>query len=418
MKGETLMTTPEAVGLSSERLVHVRPAIERYIGGDKIAGAVTLIARRGEVVHHECVGLLDRESGAPMPPDAIFRIYSMTKPIVCVALMTLYEQGRFQMFEPVSEYIPAFADLRVYAGREGAEVVLADLEREVTIRDLLTHTSGLTYHFLEDGPVEELYRQARVCSEKPLSEFVADMLKMPLAFQPGTAFGYSFAHDVVAYLIEVMSGQPLDVYLRENLFGPLRMVDTGYYVPQEELGRLASMYGTGEILEPEQTRSKLYTDVETAGNRLVASSAGALASRPHNVLRGGHGLVSTAQDYYRFCQMLLNGGQLAGERILSRKTVELMTANHLASELLPFEIGGEYFCGYGYGLGFRVAMDIGQCQILGSEGEFGWGGAASTYFWIDPREEFIGVQMAQFQPNGHYQIANDFRVAAYQAIVD
>jgi CubicO group peptidase (beta-lactamase class C family) len=412
------MTTPEAVGLSSERLARVRPAIERSIGDDKIAGAVTLIARRGEVVHLESVGLLDRESGAPMSPDAIFRIYSMTKPIVCVALMTLYERGHFQLIEPVSKFIPAFADLQVYAGREGTGVKLEDLEREVTIRDLLTHTSGLTYHFLEYGPVEEMYRQTGVASLAPLREFVAGLLEMPLAFQPGAAFRYSYAHDVVGHLIEVMSGRPLDDYLRETLLDPLGMVDTGYYVPQDKLDRLASMYGTGDVVDPGMTLSKLYTDAGAAGGRLVRSATGRLASRPHNVLRGGHGLVSTAQDYYCFCQMLANGGELAGTRILSRKTLELMTANHLAPELLPYEIGEEYSCGYGYGLGFRVAMDIGQCQVLGSEGEYGWGGAASTYFWIDPREAFIGVQMAQFQPNGYHQIANDFRVAAYQAIVD
>jgi CubicO group peptidase (beta-lactamase class C family) len=417
------MTTPEAVGLSSERLARVRPALEKYVGDDKLAGALTLIARRGEIVHRECVGLLDREHDLQMRPDALFRIYSMTKPIVCVALMTLYEQGGFQLLDPVSKYIPAFADLKVYAGQEGTGVKLENLqlealEREVTVRDLLTHTSGLTYHFTEYGPVEEMYRQAGISSQKPLSEFVADLLTMPLAFQPGTTFRYSFAHDVAAHLIEVLSGQPVDAYLRERLFEPLGMVDTGYWVPVDKRDRLATMYGAAEILEPDMTVTRLYQDVATAGSRRVDSSFSDVASGPHNVLRGGHGLVSTAQDYYRFCQMLHNGGELAGARILSRKTLELMTANHLAPELLPYEIGNVVNCGYGYGLGFRVAMDLGQCQILGSQGEFGWGGAASTYFWIDPREEFIGVLMAQFQPNGHYQIANDFRVAAYQAIVD
>jgi CubicO group peptidase (beta-lactamase class C family) len=308
--------------------------------------------------------------------------------------------------------------LRVYAGQEGAEVKLVDLEREITIRDLLTHTSGLTYHFTEYGPVEEMYREAGISSRKRLSEFIADVLRMPLAFQPGTAFRYSYAHDVVAHLIEVMSGQPLDVYLRENLFEPLGMVDTGYFVPQDQVGRLVAMYGTGDVLEPDMTATRWYEDAAAAGSRLIASPTDCLEAGPHDVLRGGHGLVSTAQDYYRFCQMLLNGGELAGERILSRKTLELMTTNHLVPELLPYEIGQVYSFGYGYGLGFRVAMDVGQCQIVGSQGEFGWAGAATTYFWIDPREAFIGVQMAQFQPSDYHQIADDFRVAAYQAIVD
>jgi CubicO group peptidase (beta-lactamase class C family) len=412
------MTSPETVGLSSERLSRVRPALEKHVGPQKIAGAVTLLARRGEVVHRECVGQMDRENDVPMSPDALFCIYSMTKPIVCLALMTLYEKGCFQLIDPVAKYVPAFSNLRVYAGGSGADFRLEDLEREVTIRDLLTHTSGLTYQWLEYGPVEAQYRREGISTLKPLGEFVADVLEMPLAFQPGTAFRYSFAHDVVAHLVELMSDRPLDAYLQETLFAPLGMVDTGYYVPQDMLDRLATMYGTADVLEPDMTVTRWYEDVSVAGSRVIDSPVVRLASRPHNVFRGGHGLVSTAADYYRFCQMLLNGGELAGARILSRKTLELMTTNHLVPELLPYEIGQIYSCGYGYGLGFRVAMDVGQCQIVGSPGEFGWGGAASTYFWIDPQEGFIGVQMAQFQPNGYHQIANDFRVAAYQAIVD
>ena len=198
------MIHPESVGMSSERLARIRPAIEKHIGVEKIAGAVTLVARRGQVVHQECAGLMDREHNRPMQPDAIFRIYSMTKPIVCVALMTLYEKGHFQLMEPVANFIPAFQDLKVYAGGEGSAIELVDLQRPVTVRDLLTHTSGLTYHFGEYGPVEEMYRETRVSSEKPLQEFVADLLKLPLAFQPGTAWRYSVAHDVVAHLIEVM----------------------------------------------------------------------------------------------------------------------------------------------------------------------------------------------------------------------
>jgi CubicO group peptidase (beta-lactamase class C family) len=293
-----------------------------------------------------------------------------------------------------------------------------DLDRPVTVEHLLTHTSGLTYHFLEYGGVERLYREAGVSSDKPLSEFVDDLLKLPLAFQPGTRYNYSFAHDVVAYLVQLLSGRPLDVYLRETLFEPLGMVDTGYSVPPEKLDRLAAMYGTVEIVEPEASLTPQYTDVESAGRHRLDGPTSMLVAHPHNVLRGGHGLVSTAMDYYRFSQMLLNGGELDGARILGRKTVELMAANHLHSDLMPFEIGGVYNPGYGYGLGLRVLLDVGQAQIPGSVGEVGWGGAASTYFWIDPREGFIGVQMAQFQPNHFYQIAEDFRVAAYQAIVD
>lgn len=411
------MIRPERVGLSSERLARVRPTIEKHIGDDKIAGAITLLARRGEVVHLECAGQQDRENDRPMRPDTIVRLYSMTKPITCVALMTLYEKGYFQLFDPVSRFIPAFDDLKAYAGEDASGIRLVDLERPVTVRDLLIHTSGLTYHFLEDGPVEAMYREAGLSSDTSLAEFVGVLLMMPLAFQPGSAWRYSFAHDVVAYLVEVMSGQPLDVYMRENLFEPLGMVDTGYCVPEEKLGRFSAQYGSGDVVAPDMTMTRWYGDAEEGVNRLISGPMDSLESRPHRAFRGGHGLASTAEDYLRFCSMLLHGGELEGARILGRKTVELMTVNHLPPELLPYEVGGMYFMGYGYGLGVRVLMDLGQGQILGSEGEYGWSGAADTYFWIDPKEAMIGIQMAQSQPSYHL-IGQDFRVAAYQAIVD
>ena len=215
-----------------------------------------------------------------------------------------------------------------------------------------------------------------------------------------------------------MSGQSVDAYLRENVFQPLGMVDTGYYVPQGKLDRLAAMYGTVDLIEPDVTGTRWYEDAAVAGSRLLASSTNSLESGPHNIFRGGHGLVSTTQDYYRFCQMLLNNGELSGTRILGRKTIELMTANHLAAEILPYEMGGMYSLGCGYGLGMRVLMDVGQAQIPGSVGAYGWGGAASTEFWVDPKEELIGIQMAQFMPAGFHPIAPAFRIAAYQAIVD
>lgn len=412
------MIRPENVGVSSERLARIRPVIEKHVADDKIAGALTLIARRGEVVHLECVGLMDRERNAPMRPDAIFRIYSMTKPITCVALMMLYEQGCFQLFDPVSKFIPAFRDLKVYAGEGVSGVKRVDLEREVTIRDLLTHTSGLTYHFLENGPVEAMYREAAASSQKPLAEFVADLLELPLAFQPGTVWRYSVAHDVVAHLVEIMSGQPLDVYLHERLFEPLGMVDTGFYVPHDKLERFTAQYGSGDVGEPDMTVTKWFGGAAMGINRLLSGPLDSLESAPHNVFRGGHGLVSTAADYRRFCQMLLNKGEYDGKRLLGRKTIELMTSNHLTADLMPFEIGGEYVPGYGYGLGFGVLLDVAQRQSVGSEGEFNWGGAANTEFWIDPKEELIGILMAQFQPNGYHLITEDFRVMAYQSIVD
>lgn len=412
------MISPEKVGLSSERLARIRPVVEKHIGDDKITGAVTLVARGGELTHLECIGLMDRESGKPMQPDTIFRIYSMTKPITCVALMTLFEQGYFQLFDQVFKFIPAFNDLKVYAGNNGSNIKLVDLQRPVTIRDLLTNTSGLTYHFLEYGDVEAIYREKGICSDKPLAEFVANLLKLPLAFQPGSGWRYSFSYDVAAYLVEIMSGQPFDEFLHENLFKPLKMFDTGFFVPKIKLERFAAMYGSYDVMETDMTLTKWYGGAADGINRLISDPTSCLESGPHNVFRGGHGLVSTAPDYFRFCQMLLNKGELDGQRIISRKTVELMTANQLAPGLLPFEMAGNYFQGYGYGFGLMVLMDIRQVQTMGSEGEYGWGGAASTEFWIDPKEEFIGILMAHFQPTGYYSIYPDFRISAYQSIAD
>jgi CubicO group peptidase (beta-lactamase class C family) len=403
---------------ADERLARIRPAVEKYVADGRFAGVVTLVARHGEVVYSDCVGLANRETNTPMQPDTIFRIYSMTKPITCVALMTLYERGYFQLITPVSAFIPGFRDLKVYAGETESGLQLVDLAREVTIRDLLTHTSGLTYPWLEYGPVEEMYRAAGTGADVPLAEFVEAMLQLPLAFQPGAAWRYSVAHDVVAHLVEIISGQPLDVYLRDNLFEPLGMVDTGFYVPADKLDRFAAMYGSCNLTEPSVTFSRWFGEAIAGVNQLLADPRDCLESAPHQVFRGGHGLVSTAPDYMRFCQMMLNNGALDGARILSRKTVELMTANHLEPELLPFEIGGFYSPGYGYGLGVDVLLDVGQCGILGSPGEYGWGGAASTNFWIDPQERLIGVLMAQYMPSGLHMIATDFRVTAYQAVVD
>ena len=409
---------PEDVGMSADRLARVRPALAKYVADDKVAGMVVMIARRGQIVYEDCLGLMDRENEKAMQPDAIFRIFSMTKPIICVALMTLYEQGKFQLTQPVSSFIPAFRKLKVYAGEsDSGEPILEDLAREVTIRDLLTHTSGLTYHWLEYGRVEALYRQAAISSEKPLADFVDDLLKLPLAFQPGTRWRYGLSHDVAAYLVQIISGQPVDVYLQETLFKPLGMVDTGYYVPAEKLDRFTAMYGSHQILNPDVSISRWFGEALMGASRYLAGPRDSLESAPHQVFRGGHGLVSTASDYLRFSQMLLNKGEWEGHRILGRKTLELMTTNHLTPELLPYELGGVPSPGQGYGLGFRVLMDLGQSQSVGSIGEAGWGGAASTTFWVDYEEELIGILMAQYQPPVHFMIP-DFKVMAYQAIVD
>ena len=407
------MVDAEKLGFSTQRLERIRPAVEKHIGEDKLSGVVTAIARRGELVHHEAFGLMDRENQTPMSKDAIFRIFSMTKPITCVALMKLYEQGHFQLIDPVSKFIPGFKDIKVYTD-DG----LVDLVEPINIRHLLTHTSGLTYHFWEYGRVEEMYREAQVTLPKPLEAFVADLVSLPLAFQPGAAFRYSFSQDVVAHLVEIMSGQSFADYLEEHIFKPLGMVDSGFYVPEEKLDRLTAMYGVADLLEPHMTGTELWDGAEQGINKLVAGPRNSLESSPHNVFRGGHGLLSTAADYLRFCQMALNGGELDGERILGRKTLEAMITNHIDPTLLPYETGGVYSPGVGYGLGFGVLMDLGQCMTVGTVGEYNWSGAATTSFWIDPVEELIGFQAAQFQPMAYHLVAEDFRVAVYQALVD
>ncbi len=408
----------EKTGMSSIALARIPSAIKKHIGEGKLAGSVALLARRGEVVHCESYGLMDRGRNKPMIEDAIFRIYSMTKPITCVALMMLYERGRLQLFDPAAQYIPEFESLKVWNGQEGSDFGLVEPCRPVTIEHLLTHTSGITYHFLEDGPVEQMYRDSKVASQKPLGEFVRDVLQMPLAFQPGTAWRYSCSHDLLAYIIEIISGQQFDVFLRENIFEPLCMNDTGFHVPPQDVERLTALYGTIDLTDPEITASSWYESAECKGGNLIADPLSCMESRSHNTFRGGHGLVSTTEDYYKFCRMLLNQGAVGDLRLLSRKSVELMTVNHLPRKLLPYEIAGVLFPGYGYGLGFRVLMDTGQAVTLGTQGEFGWAGAAGTYFWIDPAEQMIGIRMTQFQHGDFHQISPYFRVACYQAIAD
>ncbi|MCP4357785.1 MAG: beta-lactamase family protein [Chloroflexi bacterium] len=414
------MESPKNIGMSTERLARIDTAVNKHIGPDKFAGAVTLVARRGQIVQQKSYGLMVRETNQPMQSDAIFRIYSMTKPIACVALMMLYEQGHFQLTDPVFKFIPAFSDLKVYVGGAGDDTQLEPLTEPVNIHHLLTHTAGLSYHFLEYGRVESLYRETFTSEgwALPLAEFVDSLCQFPLAYKPGTAWRYSFAHDVVARLVEIMSGQPFDQFLYDNIFQPLGMDDTGFFVPKNKLDRFTAMYGSNSIDESDMTATKWYGSAMMGVNRLLASPLDSLESKPHNILRGGAGLVSTATDYLRFCQMMLNNGQLDGVRLLGRKTIELMTANHLPPNLLPYELGGLYQLGMGYGLGVNTLMDLGQCQSVGSVGSYAWGGAANTTFWIDPQEEMIGILMAQFQPSGYHLLTPDFRVAVYQAIVD
>jgi len=390
---------PEEVGLCTERLKRINKVMQSYVDENKVAGLVTMVARRGKVVHFECFGVRDIEANKPMQPDTIFRIYSMSKPITSVAVMMLYEEGYFQLNDPVSKFIPEFKDVKVFVKKGKAGVEVSKSEREITIRDLLAHTSGLAYGLSKETPVDEMYQEAKMLKwDETLEEKVGRLVKLPLANQPGSAWRYSISVDVLGYLVEVVSGERFDAFLEERIFGPLGMEDTGFYVPAEKMGRFATLYKAEEADNLGRDETLYWGDF----------------SKLPRFLSGGGGLVSPASDYMRFCQMLLNGGELDGVRLLSRKSVELMTANHLSEELIRSSLNID---GCGFGLGFAVLMDVAQSETLGSEGEYSWGGAASTGFWIDPEEELIGILMTQFMPyNGRF--TKEFKVLTYQAIVD
>ncbi|MCK4515993.1 MAG: beta-lactamase family protein [Spirochaetaceae bacterium] len=404
------MHTPQTI--DANRLNRISQAVSRHVGPRKLAGATVLLARDGEIVHTESQGVLSQETGSPMKPDSIFRIYSMTKPIVSVAAMILHEQGAFQLYDPLSRYVPAAANLKVLDEQGN----LVEPARAITIRDLLSHTSGFSYWGGEEK-VDALYREAGLAGPLPLDEFVSRLLRIPLAGHPGSKWRYSVSMDVLAHVVELVSGRRLDEFLSERLFNPLGMADTGFHVPSAKHDRFAWMYGSADILDGDGTGLEQWREAESGNIRVLATASDCLESQPHNVMRGGHGLVSTAPDYLRFCRMMQGGGELDGNRILGKKAVELMTRNTLPSHLPPIELGGMPQHGLGWGLGFCVLMDAGLGGILGSDGTYSWGGAASTYFWIDPREQLIGIQMAQFQPAGFHRIGDDFRTAVYQALV-
>ncbi len=405
--------SPESVGISSDRLARIRPAMQRWIDRGTIAGASMMIARRGTIIYADQVGRMDKETDEAMRSDAIFRIYSMTKPIVCTALMTLYEEGRFQLITPLATFIPAFANVKVL--QQDKEVAP---QRPITIGDLMTHLGGFTYDFLIDSPVGELYRQHELMhnAQRTLQQFVDELARLPLAYHPGTKWHYSVSIDVAAHVIEIIANQPLRHFLRERIFDPLGMVDTDFYVPPEKRHRLAAMYGVGDLGARGMTILHMFSNWQQGILERIDPQESYPVDQPETFARGGHGLFSTVQDYMRFALMLLNGGTLDGTRILGRKTLELMHANHIPLALLPWDIAGIAYPGYGFGLGSRVLMDVGLSGMPGTVGEFGWAGAATTYYWVDPAESFAGVFMTQYQ--GLDEPQRDFRALAYQAIVD
>jgi CubicO group peptidase (beta-lactamase class C family) len=390
---------PETQGFSSERLNRINAVVQRYIAEKKIAGVVSLIARHGDIVHFEKAGMADIELEKPMQLDSIFRIYSMTKPITSTAIMMLFEEGKFQLTDPISRYVPGFKEVKVLDNTSGSGVQYIKPVREVSIHDLLTHTAGLSYGFDDNVYIDELYRKKlwAFVEKNPdvtLQACIERVSKLPLAFQPGTVFRYSFATDVLGYLVQVVSGMPFDEFLRTRVFKPLDMVDTDFYVPTDKVNRFTSNYG------PDETNGIKVTDPASTSRY----------TSPTNFPSGGGGLVSTTGDYFKFSQMLLNKGELNGTRLLGRKTVEWMTTNHLPD-------GVNLDSSTGFGLGFSVLLDLGKSPMLGSVGNYGWGGAANTNFWIDPQEELIGILMLQFMPSDTYPIVLDFHNLTYQALV-
>jgi CubicO group peptidase (beta-lactamase class C family) len=404
--------TPEKVGMASYRLAYLRVLMNQHVAEKKIPGASCLIARRGKIAYQEAFGMADIENGKLMRLDTIHRIYSMTKPITSVAVMMLYEEGKFQLNDPVAKYLPEFAKMRVgieerdpQTGKLTLKTVPA--KRPVTIRDLLRHTAGLTYGFFSETLVDQEYRKARILSELHLAEFVANLTQIPLLHEPGTRWHYSVSADVLGRLVAVVSGQSFDQFLQERIFTPLEMRDTGFFVPADKKDRLARVYSPtkdGKI-QPAATCATRGECVEKFPNAVPT-----YLERP-TLLSGGGGLVSTAYDYLHFCQMLLDKGQYKDKRLLSRKTVELMSSDNLGNipGMRP---------GYGFGLGFAVSKAPGEAGILGTVGEYNWGGAAGTRFWIDPQEELIGIFMIQILPHTGLEYGSEFRTLTYQAIVD
>ena len=409
------VTSPEAVGMSSDRLARIRPVMESYVNERGVVGISTMISRRGQIVHAEEFGYRDKEAGQPMTADTIFRIYSMTKPIVSTALMMLHEEGRFQLDFPVAQYLPAFGSTKVLS-EDGS---LVDQARPMQIRELLMHTSGLTYDFMADNPVAQLYRDANIMHDatRSLEAVIDDLAAIPLAFQPGTRWHYSVGIDVAARLVEVIAGQPLGEFLKDRLFDPLGMADSGFGVPDSDLDRLSAMYGLPDLLGQNYSATQLVEAALGGFNERIDVSATYPTNTPDVFVRGGLGLFSTAGDYMKFAQMLANNGELNGERLLSRKTLELMHSNHLPAELMPFEVLGMAVPGMGFGLGSRVMLDVAETAGAGSVGEYGWAGAAKTYYWVDPAEELVGVLMTQYM-TGVLQPERDMRSLTYQAIID
>jgi CubicO group peptidase (beta-lactamase class C family) len=413
---------PSSVGLSSERLQRVTSWLQEQVALERVAGASVCVGREGKIALLETAGFADLEQGKPFQEDTIVRIYSMSKAVTTVAAMMLYETGAFHLDDPVAQFIPAFADIPVWKGGE-----LDDVEPQsepMTVRHLMTHTSGLTYGFMQTNVVDKAYRKARLDVAQTLEEMVDALCQIPLICQPGSQWNYSVSTDVLGRLIEIWSGQNLREFLLASIFAPLQMHDTDFHVEAENHDRFSALYAP--LSGPDMgsmNKSREDTPVERGGLKLQESSMESAYLSPTEHYSGGGGLTSSIGDYARFCQMLLNDGELDGARLLGRKTVEYMRLNHLPDDRDMAAMGQPVlsetsYDGIGFGLGFAVVIDPVKAQIVTSAGEHHWGGAASTFFWLDPEEDLFVVFYTQLIPSSTYPIRRELRTRVYQAIVD
>ena len=391
---------PATVGMSAERLDRITALSQRYVDTGKLAGVVSLVARDGAIVHFEAVGQRGAEDDRPLTRDALFRIYSMTKPITAVAAMMLYEEGLFQLTDPVDKFVPEFAEMTVL----GEDGVIRPAENKMTMQQLLAHTTGLSYGFNPDDAVDRLYRDADLWESKDLDELAEKIAEIPLKFEPGAQWHYSVAVDITGLVVQRLSGVPFDMFLKQRLFDPLGMEDTFFNVPPEKMDRfLPNHTWNAEQQQLEQQDTEAYVQYTDA-----------------TLFSGGGGLVSTAMDYLRFCEMLRRGGELDGVRLLSPKTVQYMATDHLPGAVTATAAGERpattfWERGYGFGLGFGVVTDAVESRVIGSIGEYNWGGAAGTLFWIDPVEQVITIGMIQLM-GSPWPLRSEMKVLTYQAL--
>lgn len=407
MTDARIEASPEDVGMSSAKLRNVTDLVRRYVDAGRYPGVISLVARHDKVVHVETYGRMDVERDRPMRPDTIFRIFSMTKPVASVGLMMLYEEGRFQLNDPVGDYIPEFAELKVFESGDADRYEVREPTRPMTVRDLLMHTSGLVGRG-RSSAVGELYLRNMGhggMTERTLAGMVDILAGLPLQVDPGSQWIYSISTDIVGRLCEVISGQPFDRYLADRVFTPLGMTDTGFGVPESTIDRFAACYGSRD-----------------GGYVLLDDPLTSPYTRGPTYFSGSAGLVSTAADYLRFCRMLAGGGALDGVRVLGPRTVRFMTANHLSggTDLATMaKHGGETQReGQGFGLGFGVLLDPAAAQTIGTPGEYFWGGAASTAFFVSPVDDLIMIFLTQVRPSGTYPIRRELRAAIYASLTD